>query len=91
MPLVTFEPAGLSLEVPRDTTLLDAAHRARLPMASACRGVGFCDACRARVVSGMESLSELTQRERSMRLARDERLACQARIVGAVSVTTTYW
>ena len=91
MPHVTFLPSGLSVAIDAGGTLLEAARLAGLPLASSCRGAGVCDGCRVRVVEGGDRLSTPTKREQLARLAPDERLACQARVAGAVVVTAAYW
>jgi len=91
MPIVTFAPAGRSVEVAPGGTILAAARRAGLPLASSCRGVGVCDACRVRVLSGGGHLSPPTEAERGVALAQDERLACQACVEGPATVGTSYW
>ncbi|HZS39879.1 MAG TPA: 2Fe-2S iron-sulfur cluster-binding protein [Polyangia bacterium] len=76
-------------------TLLGAALRARLPLARSCRGVAVCAACRVRVVDGAEHLDAPTAAERALTarepLRPGERYACQARVRGPVTITTTYW
>jgi len=95
MPVVTFLPSGRTYSVIERGTLLRAARRARMGLASSCRGKGVCKACRVRIVSGAEHLSEPTQLERDAAreagLDPDERLACLARVLGPVAVTTSYW
>jgi ferredoxin len=91
MPVVTFAPSGRAVSVDAGTTVLQAARLARLPLASSCRGVGVCDACRVRVVRGGADLSAADGREQGTKLESDERLACQARVSGPVTVTTSYW
>jgi ferredoxin len=91
MPLVSFAPSGRSVSVDRGVSVLEAARLAGLPLASSCRGVGICDACRVRVVTGAEGLDEINERERAAALDDDERLACQACVTGPVTVTTRYW
>ena len=91
MPEVTFLPAGRSVAIEEGGTLLEAARLAGIPLASSCRGAGLCDACKVRVKEGGDRLSAPTKREELARLDSDERLACQARVLGAVVVTAGYW
>ena len=76
-------------------SLMSAALRARLPLARSCRGVAVCAACRVRVVDGAEHLDAPTAAERELTarepLRPGERYACQARVRGPVTITTTYW
>jgi 2Fe-2S ferredoxin len=86
---------SLSVEVGAGQSVLDAARRAGLPMASACGGEGVCKACRVEVLAGAEHLSPADARERRALEraggAPDERLACRACVLGDVLVTTPYW
>lgn len=95
MPVVTFLPSGRTFNVLHGSTLLRAAIRARVPIASSCRGTGACKACRVRVLDGASNLSLPEERERQVAFAAglddDERLACFARVLGPVSISTTYW
>jgi ferredoxin len=88
-------PSGLSLRVPEGTTLLAAARRAGLPIASACGADGICGRCGVQVLSGGGSLSPETAAEarvkRMNRLDAGLRLACRAAILAPVEVTASYW
>ena len=92
---VRFRPSGARLRVPAGTTLLDATHRAGLPMASSCGAEGICGRCGVRILAGAESLSEETASEsdvkRRNRIDDDLRLACRASAQGPVEVTANYW
>jgi 2Fe-2S ferredoxin len=92
---VRFSPSGRALRVGAGTTLLEAARRAGLPVASACGAEGICGRCGVRVLLGAEGLSPETEREAHVkRLNRVEaglRLACRARVSGPVEVTAGYW
>ena len=76
-------------------TLMRAILRAGLPLARSCRGVAVCAACRVRVLSGSENLLPLGEAEAALArrepLRPGERYACQARVCGDVTITTTYW
>ncbi len=92
---VTFKPLTITTETRPDETILDAARRAGAPLGNSCGGVGVCARCRVTVVEGAEQLSPPTSIEARVSerrgLASDERLACQAVVVGDCVVTTTYW
>ena len=90
-PVVRFEPWGRTFVVKRGGSLLRAARRARLPIASSCRGTGICLACRIRVLEGSENLTERTDRELATGMGPDERLACMACVEGPVTITASYW
>ena len=91
--MVTFTPLALAAEAKADETLLDVARRAGAPLANSCGGIGVCARCRVRVVEGMEHLSAPTSVETrfSRGFGENERMACQAVVMGNCSVTTTYW
>ncbi|MEN6317724.1 MAG: ASKHA domain-containing protein [Syntrophaceae bacterium] len=66
MPLVTFQPAGITIDVPAKTVIYDAAKLAGVEIELPCGGKGTCGNCAVRVVSGKtscESLGVLTQEE----------------------------
>jgi 2Fe-2S ferredoxin len=90
---VTFTPLGLSAEARTDESVLDVARRAGAPLGNSCGGVGVCARCRVRVVEGAENLSAPTSVEVRFAkgFAEGERMACQAVVQDAVTVTTTYW
>lgn len=76
-------------------TLLEAARRAGLPMASACGADGICGRCGLRVLTGAGALSaesaDETEVKRRNRIDPDLRLACRAGVHGPVAVTASYW
>jgi ferredoxin len=94
---VTFRLSGgsRSFDLLDGGSLFAAALRARLPLARSCRGVAVCAACRVRVLDGAEHLEPPTAAERELAarepLRAGERYACQARVRGPVTITTTYW
>ncbi len=49
---ITFTPSGETIEVPRGTSLLDAAILCELDVPAPCAGQGRCGRCKVRVVSG---------------------------------------
>lgn len=95
-PRVLCRPRGYVV-VPRpDETLLAAALRSEVPLASSCGGKAVCGDCIVRVVAGGEHLSapdadELAWRRRTGKGSEDSRLACCLRVTGPVEVATTYW
>jgi ferredoxin len=92
---VTFIPLGTAVAAMPNETLLDAARRADAPIGNSCGGVGVCGRCCLRVLAGAENLSAPTMIELRVSAQRgfgaDERLACQAVVMGDVEVTTGYW
>ncbi len=90
-----FEPSGRTTLVQDGVNLLRAALDANVPIASSCGGAGVCRACRVRLVFGGNNLSPLSSVEdlatANGELGVDERYACQACVLGPVTVTTSYW
>lgn len=93
--IVTFIPLGTRAVARENETLLDAARRAGAPIGNACGAVGICARCKVRVVDGAERLSPPTSIESRFGgqrgFAQDERMACQAVVLGECSITTDYW
>jgi ferredoxin len=92
---VRFEPSGRTVRVVTGTSLLEAARRAGLPLASACGGDALCGRCGVSVLSGASSLppqNELEARAlRRNRVPAGQRLACRALVSSALTVTVTDW
>jgi adenylate cyclase len=92
---VRFRPSGRSVRVPRGTTLLEAARRAKLPVASACGATGLCGRCGMRVLSGGGSLAaegdDEARVKRVNRVDPSERLACRIAPTDDIEVTARYW
>ncbi len=92
---VRFIPSGREVEVPRGTTLLEAAIAAGLPIARSCGAEGVCAKCGLRIVAGGESLAPASESETRIatrnRLDADLRLACRVVVCCDVTVTAPYW
>jgi ferredoxin len=92
---IRFLPSGRELRVAPGTTLLEAARRAGLPIASACGADGVCARCGVRVLAGAAALSaedEVESRQkRRNRVDPALRLACRAAVSGDVEVSASYW
>ena len=84
---VTFAPLGKSAVAKPNETVLDVARRAGAPIGNACGGIGICNRCRIRVVEGADNVTPPTRFETDP----EQRLACQAVVLGNCTVTTTYW
>ncbi len=88
LPRVTFLPDERSAEVPAGTSVLDAAEAAGVDLPSNCGGVCACTTCHVWVERGLETLSEIADREddklqEAVGLSARSRLGCQARVGGA--------
>ncbi len=93
MPVVRMLPAGIRLEVPRGTRLIDAIRQAGLPIAAPCGDELICAKCGLRIVEGSvdrESEAERTAKERN-RVPAGYRLACALRVRGDLTVHADYW
>jgi ferredoxin len=92
---VTFVRLGREAAAKENETLLDVARRAAVPLGNSCGGVGICARCRVTVLEGADHLSPPTSIESRIGAARgfaaDERMACQAVVMGECRITTTYW
>jgi len=88
MHTVTFLPGYRKIEVPRETTVLDAAQRAGLNINVVCGGQGKCGKCVVYVQSGRTEFDQqkntkfFTQEE----LAHGAVLACQATVQGDLQI-----
>lgn len=89
MPKVTFT-TGEVIEIEEGYSLLDAAMRAGAPVRTTCGGRASCTHCKVKVVSGDEALAPMTIAEKAqlgnVYFITKERLACQAKIQGDVTV-----
>ncbi len=82
---VQFAPAGVKLEVPAGTTILDAARKAGVYIESLCGGDGVCGKCRVIVRRGIVNggTTDLLTREE---IREGYILACEARVAGDLLV-----
>ena len=95
-PRVRCLPRGSAFVPRKDETLLAAALRHEIPLASSCAGRAVCGDCVVRVVAGGANLTppdadELAWRARTGNGGDGVRLACCLRARGPAEVATTYW
>jgi 2Fe-2S ferredoxin len=88
MPKVTFLPAGKVVEVRPGSSILDAAWDADVDLPHNCGGVAACTTCHVWIEQGLDSLSEIGEREddkldEAAGLKPSSRLGCQARVSDA--------
>ena len=92
---ILFEPSRKSIRVPAGTSLLEAARRAGLPVASACGADGICGRCGLELLAGGASAGEEPEREREIkrrnRIDSNLRLACRLGVSADLTVTAPYW
>lgn len=86
---------GQALDCARGATLLEVADAARVDLRSYCGGNCSCGTCRITVVSGAKNLGKRGSLEEmvlgSEAVARGDRLACQAAVLGPVEVLIPEW
>ena len=86
---ISFEPAGVTVQVPAGATVYEAAHAASLTVDAPCGGQGTCGKCRV-VLSGTAvnaPTAPETEHLSTELLGKGMRLACQARVLADVTVT----
>lgn len=85
---VSVLPLGIELVTDGQSDLLTLFREAGIGLESICGGEGTCGKCRVHIIEGAASPPTVEERERisEERLARGERLSCQVRPVGDLSV-----
>ena len=74
---------------------MKAIEGAGLPIGSSCGAVAVCAKCHVTVVKGSENLSPINPPEQKLldreKFPSDRRISCLVRVLGDVTITTTYW
>ncbi len=95
MTRVRFSKPRPDLDVAPGANLMRALQEADIPVASSCGGDGVCAKCRLRILEGAENLSPESELERDLRerhgLEEDERISCQAQVLGDIRIDASYW
>lgn len=95
MSVIRLPQLAREMEAHDGESILDAARREKVPIATSCGGLGICRKCRVTVREGSERLAPMTMIERDQArlagFAADERLACQAVVRGDCAIGTSYW
>jgi 2Fe-2S ferredoxin len=91
MARIVIQNIGKSIEVTDlSKTILSQVHEHHIDWMHACGGKGRCTTCKALVLEGENNLSTLTNAELNYKkrglLLDQERLACQAKIFGDVTL-----
>jgi uncharacterized 2Fe-2S/4Fe-4S cluster protein (DUF4445 family) len=82
-----FEPSGLEIELDEETTLREAAHLLGIDVHDRCGGNGACCNCVVTILQGMENICEKSIVEEAVfYLDKNDRLSCQSRIHGDVTI-----
>ncbi len=78
---IDFQPVGKRVDVPAGESLLEAAIRAGIDLASACGGRGTCGQCRVQILKGQVSPPTTGELDLfgQVELAKGHRLACHTR------------
>ena len=83
------------IDVQGGATILQAAVAGGVDISHYCGGMASCGTCKIEVLSGVDNLVPMDGREQmvlgSQSAAAGHRLACQARVVGPVSVRIPRW
>jgi len=74
------------VDVEPGQTLLEVCEAAAIPMDSACGGFAACNSCRIEVIEGYDRLSERLPEEEAFLDTDRQRLGCQARVRGDVTI-----
>lgn len=86
--LINLQPVGKRVRITTESTLLEAAQSAGVAIASLCGGIGSCDSCKIRLVSG--KLTPPTLEEQAIfspeEFQAGYRLACQAHPLSDVTI-----
>ncbi len=91
MPKITFLNTNQVIDAKANETILDAALAHDVPIQHACGGFCACTTCHIKVVSGQDQLAPIEEMEEERIASVDgleprSRLACQARVLGDVTV-----
>ena len=94
MPKLTLHPSGQVLEVDEETNLLERLIQEKIYIRSSCGGMASCSDCMIKVVSGDDYLSpppfEEIQLLGNVFHLTKERLACQLKISGNVTIDISH-
>ena len=69
-----------------DETVLELCESAGIEIEAACGGFACCNTCRVEVISGSDNLSAMLEEEEPFLDGPAQRLGCQARVLGPVSI-----
>jgi ferredoxin len=89
VPRISFQPSGVSIDVPDGMNIREASLQAGLQIPSTCGGVASCGLCKVKITAGTEHISPMTTEEigklGNVFFITKERLACQTVVHGDVS------
>lgn len=95
MPVISFVKNKAPVSVSEGENLMQALLEQDIPVASSCHGEGVCRKCVVTVVEGVQNLTpptilELDLAERNP-IGTDQRISCQAQIIGDIKIDAGYW
>lgn len=74
---------------------MQALLAAGIPVASSCAGKAVCAKCKLAILNGQDNLSEPNEDELFLKeqvsLSASERISCQVRVFGDVTIDASYW
>jgi ferredoxin len=89
MPILNIKTDKKTLEVEKNAAIIDVCENEETSILFGCRD-GACGACMIRVLENPQNLSPMDEHERdfleTMAATEDERLACQCRVLGDVTI-----
>jgi ferredoxin, 2Fe-2S len=95
VPIITCKKSGLKIQTEVGKTLMKALLDSGVPVASSCNGDGVCSKCRLQVIGNDSGLSRVSEVEAFLKekfqIKVQERISCQALVLGDVEVDATYW
>ena len=95
MAIISFSKNRASITVANDVNLMKSLLDNGVPVASSCSGEGVCAKCRVKIILGKDNLSTPNLVEADLveihDLNSNERISCQTRITGDITIDTNYW
>lgn len=92
---IHLSPQNLDIKVERGANLLKTLKDHQIPIGNACGGQGLCASCKVIVLKEDRGLSKPNDTELDLKdrnnLMDNERISCQCKILGDITITTTYW
>jgi adenylate cyclase len=83
------------IDVEKGSNLMSAIIASGRPIGNSCSAIGICGKCFIRVMQGMENLSGPNPVEKNLlsreNLPSDYRISCLTKVLGPVTVNTSYW
>ena len=93
--LIRFLPSERTVRVSPETSLLDAAREAGLPVAQTCTGEGVCARCGMEILAGGDDLApeseDETRAKARNRIETKLRLSCLLKADRDLTVPAPYW